>query len=277
MSTAEQSTVALEPEHADPFFYGWREVRRNGILVNVPLTREDMLHPQEGDHVTVNDPHVQLCIDLFVIITRLLKNTPGARVFHDMSVFWDVPGMKSSGPDFTVVFNRQKSDCPSSFDVAEEGVRPSLLIEVTSPATCSADLNEKVQIYAQAGVPFYAIIDIVPRRNVTIPRLIGYQLVGGEYQHTNPHEPDRLWLESLQIWLRIVDGEVVCEDAQGQRLLGHEELHEELEEVQAELEETQSERDAALQQLATLQAQLAEEAQRVRELEEKLRGRRDSN
>ena len=71
MSTAEHSTVALEPDLADPFFYGWREVRRNGVLVNVPLTREDMLHPQEGDHVTVNDPHVQLCTDLFVIITRL--------------------------------------------------------------------------------------------------------------------------------------------------------------------------------------------------------------
>jgi len=286
MSTAEQSTLALEPDHADPYFYGWREVRENGVLVNVPLTREDMLHPQEGDHVTVNDPHVQLCIDLYVIIRGVLKDIPGAWVFHDMSVFWDVPGMKSNGPDFTVVLNRRKSDSPSSFDVAEEGVRPALLIEVTSPSTCSGDLVEKVQMYAQAGVPFYAIIDIVPRRNVTIPRLIGYRLVDGEYEHVNPDEFDRLWLESLQIWLRIVDGDVVCEDARGQRLLGHEELRDELEGVQADLQETQSDlretrsaRDAALNQLAEIQAQRAAEAataeQRIRELEEKLRQQQD--
>jgi len=288
MSAAEQSTVALELEHADPFFYGWPEVWRNGVLENVPLTREDMLHPQEGDRVRSNESHVLLCIDLFVIITRCLKKIPGARVFHNLSVSWDVPGMKSNGPDLTVVLNRRKTDRPNSFDVAVEGVRPSLLVEVTSPATYSGDLIDKVAMYAQAGVPFYAIIDIVPRRNLTIPRLIGYRLVDGKYQRINPDEVDRLWLEPLNIWLRIFDGEVVCEDAQGQQLLSPAKLYEKLKKAQADLQEsrsslqeTQSERDAALTQLAELQSQLAAEkaaaAQRIRELEEKLRQQPDSN
>src|SRR6476659_6408684 len=50
------------PTEADPFFYGWRDVwQANGhggkTLVRLPLTEEDILHPQEGDFVVQNTPH----------------------------------------------------------------------------------------------------------------------------------------------------------------------------------------------------------------------------
>ena len=40
----------------DPFRFGWRyvqQIRANGskVSVQVPLTLDDVLHPQEGDHI----------------------------------------------------------------------------------------------------------------------------------------------------------------------------------------------------------------------------------
>lgn len=65
MSTA-QPTTFPEPEIPpdDPFFLGRRYVDHGTYVEEVPLTLEDVLHPQEEDRVTVNDPHVALCFYL---------------------------------------------------------------------------------------------------------------------------------------------------------------------------------------------------------------------
>ena len=56
-------------------------------------------------------------------------------------------------------------------------VRPTLVIEVTSPATRTIDLVEKAQDYAAAGVPEYWVVD-PERREVALHRLVGEEYEG---------------------------------------------------------------------------------------------------
>lgn len=56
------------------------------------------------------------------------------------------------------------------------GGPPDLVVEVLSPSTAYADLNDKVIEYAQAGIPEYWVAD------VETPRLQQFVLVGAAYE-----------------------------------------------------------------------------------------------
>ncbi|NJN68767.1 MAG: Uma2 family endonuclease, partial [Chloroflexaceae bacterium] len=55
----------------DPFRYGWRYVcrRSNGReeWERVPLTEEDVLHPQMEDHIVQSDTHYRICHYLYTV------------------------------------------------------------------------------------------------------------------------------------------------------------------------------------------------------------------
>ena len=63
MSTVSTSRPPKQPPgEPDPFRYGWRFVRvtrPDGVeeLDQVPLTLEDVLHPEEGDFIVQSNPH----------------------------------------------------------------------------------------------------------------------------------------------------------------------------------------------------------------------------
>ena len=62
MSTVEQVARSLRGTEADPFRYGWRyrpHERPDGKIEyeQVPLTLEDVLHPQMGDVMPKNTAH----------------------------------------------------------------------------------------------------------------------------------------------------------------------------------------------------------------------------
>ena len=52
----------------------------------------------------------------------------------------------------------------ATLDVAAEGARPALVVEVTSPSTRENDLGTKPDFYHRAGVPLYVIADVAGRR-----------------------------------------------------------------------------------------------------------------
>ena len=205
---------------ADPFRYGWRYLQReaeDGSLVfeQVPLTLEDVLHPQEGDQVTHSEAHERRSRYLCDVLEAQLAHDPAAVVLQDVRVAWDVPGLKAHGPDIAVILGVRERKNWSTFDVAEEGVRPALIIEVTSPETAVLDRSAKLDEYELAGVPLYVLVDTVPRRRQPALRLLGYQLVADSYQALAPDERGRLWLAPVRLWLGVEGDEIVCYDEDG--------------------------------------------------------------
>src|SRR5580692_5941005 len=103
MSTVHQPRVPLPPPD-DPFFYGWRDVYRKDehgrrVHEQIPLTREDVLHPQEGDHVMNGSPHDEDCIYLTNVCKARVTDQPNAAVLHDVGVYWDITELGHHSPD----------------------------------------------------------------------------------------------------------------------------------------------------------------------------------
>lgn len=208
---------------ADPFRYGWRyrqSVDVHGVLVieQIPLTVEDLLHPQEGDQGTHRAEHQRRRRYLCDVFEGQLRHDPTAVILDDVRVAWDVPDLGAHGPDIAVILGVRERKNWSTFDVAQEGVRPALLIEITSPETASIDRSVKLEEYEVAGVPLYVIIDGVSRRQDTALRILAYELTPIGYRPASTNERGWFWIAPVRLWLGITDGELACFAEAGQRL-----------------------------------------------------------
>lgn len=215
---AASSAPPIAPETTDPYRYGWRVVAQpqaDGTVqrVTVPLTLEDLLHPEEDDEVTHAEPHERRCVYLYDVFRAQVAGAAGVAVLKDVRIAWDVPNLRPHGPDLMVIPDVREPRAWSTFDVTAEGTRPALIVEVTSPATASLDLGDKLRHYDQARVPLYIIVD---GADEAMPlRLFGFERVGGRYRGLAPDEQGRLWLAPVRVWLSIVDEELACFDESG--------------------------------------------------------------
>lgn len=90
------------------------------------------------------------------------------------------------------------------FDVAKEGARPALVIEVTSPTTRINDVVKRVDYYRRAMVPLYVIADVLKEDgNERLIELIGHQLTARRYKLVKPDARGRIWLDPLRLWLGL--------------------------------------------------------------------------
>ena len=250
----------------DPFRYGWRYVLRPTPddphhFEQVPLTLEDVLHPEEGDQVLCNYDHQRRVRYLADVFLARVADRSDAVVLNDVRIAWDAPGLKAHGPDIMVIFGVRRIRNWSTFDVAQEGARPTLIVEVTSPETRALDLEIKVTHYARAGGPLYVIVDAYEQRGEARLRVLGYELADGEYRPLVPNAEGWLWLAPLKVWIGVQENEVYCFDAQGWRIGDYAELMT----VVIEAEERAAEAWAAAK--AEARARLEAEAQARREAE----------
>jgi Uma2 family endonuclease len=246
---------------ADPYRYGWRYVRRDQadgtyVMEQAPLTLEDVLHTQEGDQVTHSDAHQRRRRYLVNVLEAQLAGDPTAVVLDDVRVAWDHPDLKPHGPDIAVILGVRARKNWSTFDVAAEGVRPALIIEITSPETASIDRSNKLEEYDLAGVPLYVIVDTVMLRKEPALRLLAYTQTPNGYQVLPPDERGWIWLAPVRTWLGVEQHEIVCYDETGQPIGDYRALAEAL------TAETQARAEAERR------AETAEE--RIRELEAEL-------
>jgi Uma2 family endonuclease len=252
----------------------------------VPLTLADVLHPEYGDVHVLSKPHNIDCEYLHSVSAARLADDPTAVVLADTGIYWGITRLKHHSPDIAVILGVKQQKDWETFHVALEGVRPVLIIEVTSPRTRSNDLKKKVNHYARAGVLYYVIADAEEgkgkRRRL---RLLAYQLVGGVYQDMKPDPQGRVWLEPLGLWL----GVTINEQTGGDRLAlfdprtGHEigdytAISRRLEAAEAEAqtakqrEQTAKRREQAQRERAEAEAKARAQAeQRLRRAEAELR------
>src|SRR5262249_39142963 len=146
------------PPKSDPFRYGWRYVKRkhsNGSETHeqVPLTLEDILHPEEEDFRVHTDAHNDDCAYLKYVVRPQLP--PDGVVLSDCRVWWGVAGLRAHGPDLAVFRGVRQWRDWGTFYVDRERARAILAMEITSPHTRATDLVTKVDHYYRAGVPQY--------------------------------------------------------------------------------------------------------------------------
>ena len=256
---------------AVPYRYGWRYVRRDWpdggtTIEQVPLTLEDVLHPQEGDQVTESEPHERRRRYLADVLTAQLAGDPTAVVLSDVLVVWDVAGLRPHGPDIGVILGVRERKPWRSFNVAAEGVRPALIIELTSPETPDLVRSRKLEHYEQAGVAQYVIVDAVRGEHFVTPRLLGYRLGPGGYQGQALDERGRLWLEAARTWLGVEGGEIVCYDEADRALGDYRALATALAGEQAARAEAEQRATAEAEARAALEARLRAAEEELRRL-----------
>ena len=274
------------PEDDDPFRYGWRYVRTpqpDGTvrIEEVPLRKEDLLYPEEEDFVVQKPPHSRDSIYLATALDTFYAADGSVVVLFDCRVDWGgVGGVRPLGPDVTVLFDVHEWREQGTFRIAEEGGRPVLVIEVSSPNTWVNDVGPKIDLYYRAGVQRYVIVDRGPKGEDPV-QLTGYERGPDWWERLLPDAQGRLSLAPLPLLIGVEDDRPWVYDARsGERLLGHTEL------VQARAEEAQAraaaEARAREETLARAAAETRarEEAQaraaleeRLRQLEEELRRR----
>ncbi|MGB0384589.1 MAG: Uma2 family endonuclease [Ardenticatenaceae bacterium] len=263
IAIAPMQLVPSEPsQEPDPYVYGWREVCRTlpsgeRVWEQIPLTLEDALHPQIGDFRVHSDQHERICTYLHYVLDGQVAHDPNAFVVHDLRTSWADPDLKPVGPDIAVIFNVRKRQDWSTFDTKKEGTIPTLVIEVTSPKTRSADLNEKVSMYEQAGVPLYVVVDRAKGKKRTKRRLIGYELTPIGYVRMKTNELGWLWLEPVKLWLAFRGGGVVCFDEFGNVIADYKTVTDQRDEArrQAAIAKAKAQAEAQARAIAEAQAQ----------------------
>jgi Uma2 family endonuclease len=207
---------------ADPFAIGWRDVpclQPDGSTVwkQIPLTLEDALHPQEDDKIMTNTVHNRDWIYLRDVIQSRAAGDATALVLSDTKVLWE-DGVHHS-PDVAVIFGvKDPERIVGQFDVAAEGVRPRLIVEVVSPNTRVNDVEKKFAAYHHYRVPLYVIVDREGEEGP--PRLLGYERTPRRYRPMPLEDDGRLWLEPVGLYLGVRDDRVVAYDGETDRELG---------------------------------------------------------
>lgn len=252
------------PELPNPFRFGWREVQQIGPdgskrWVLVPLTAEEALHPQEGDHIAENSQQARDRTYLYDVLTGCLADNPHAVVFTDLSINWGVPGLGNHMPDISVFDGVRDPRHRNwrTFRVAAEGAQSVLVIEIVSPDAHDRRVRDndvviKVREYYRAGVPLYVIVD--QERPDGPRRVIGYRRGARKYARLRPDAQGRLLLAPVRLWLGLRDERAVCWDA--------------------DTGEEMSDWRTTAQTLRETQAELAAAQARIRELEAQARRRR---
>ncbi|MCS6850388.1 MAG: Uma2 family endonuclease [Gemmataceae bacterium] len=287
-----QTQTPPKPSPLDKFPYGWRYVPRTtpeGKIEfdQVPLTLEDALHPEPDDVMVNNTAHARDRAYLVGVFEARLAEDEHALVLDDVLVVWDVPELRQHSPDVSVIFGvRDKHKEYATFNVAQEGVGPELIIEVVSPNTRINDVETKVQHYHRARVPYYVIVD---REQMEGPvTLIGYVWRPEGYARMPLDDRGWLWLEPVKLWLGTAGNCVVCYDETGTEIADYVGLSGRLADMESILgDEAEARRRAEEAAAAEAQARAAAEARaraeaearaaaeaRVRELEAELRRRR---
>lgn len=214
----------------------------------MPLTAEDLLDPQVGDHVTQNSWHVSTAHQLFGILLSRYESRPGVLVTSDLKIFWGIPGLQNPSPDLAVIPGvRDRNRFRRSFRVKEEEARPVLAVELVSdePEHQSADHDKKVEIYQRAGVPEYLVID--PPSNLKDCQVTGYRLnPAGSYEPIPPDPRGRILSRTTGLWFAPAGRTVDLIDAEtGERLLTDREARK----LACELEEENARLRAELERL----------------------------
>jgi Uma2 family endonuclease len=275
MSTIIETARKVTPPPPDnPWYYGYRDVNRtmpDGKIKHerIPLTLEDTLHPQEGDCIMESNLHEILLTYLATVFRWRTSADPGALILSDTGVYWDDPSLDYThhSPDISVIFGiKNRKPFYRSFHVGEEGVRPSLIIELVSPNNRENEVDTKVKDYHELEIPMYVIAD---NEGLQDPwKLIGYRWRPDEYIPIPTDVHGRIWLEALDLWIGVDGLRIICYDRNGAEIGDYTAIAKQLDSTRREAEAEKQRAEAEKRRAETAEAKLKaleEEVARLRE------------
>jgi Uma2 family endonuclease len=260
----------IPPESVDPgpWVHRWvdgPDGRRE--LQETHLTPEYFLDPQIGDQMVQGSLHAAVTLSVFELLKRRFISREDVLVTSDVKLLWETQDVRRPVPDVMVIEGiRDRERNRPSFRVAEERVRPSLVIEVVSPADekiRQTDHVDKAALYAQEEIPEYLLLDL-PRDDDEDDeplRWTGYRLdAQGRYQKIEPDPQGRIYSQTTGLWFGLSPGgrQVWLTDAvTGERLLTPEEEESARRAAESRVEQEADARRAAESEVARLRAEIA--------------------
>jgi hypothetical protein len=166
--TTPQTPAAPVAPPADPerYRYGWRYVKRKlddgrETIEEVPLSLEDVLHPQEDDVIPENTVHEPERGYLTWSFRGRLDRIPSGQVLSDCLLDFNVAGVRPLSPDVSVIEGVNTLPLPQlgTYRFADLGGRCLLAVEIASPHTRENDVDRKPELFHRCGVQQYVLID----------------------------------------------------------------------------------------------------------------------
>jgi colicin import membrane protein len=196
-----------EPDD-DPYRYGWRFVRvknPDGSFreEQVPLAENDLLFPRTGDFIVQSQGHIQDVAYLFSVFGSQVAGDPSAAVISDCRVNFNLPKVKALGPDVSLFLGVKRQQDWATFNVAAEGAKPALVVEITSESTRKNDLGIKVEYYHRAKVPFYLVVDATRPKGIRHLTLIGHRYTPQGYERIEPDARGKIYLDSVDLYVGV--------------------------------------------------------------------------
>jgi Uma2 family endonuclease len=243
------TTDGVETDMPEDFPYGWRYVKVPGQdePAQVPLTLEDVLHPQLGDVITERIHHNDERDYLKTAFRSRALGPPAVFVSSDLLTDFGVAGVRAMSPD-TAVFvglDAVPEGMTGLLELGVTGGRCALAAEVVSPDTRDNDVVHKHLLYHRVRVENYVIVDRWSRRE---PRVLsGYRWTPGGYEPIPLDEQGRLLVPVVNLLLRIdADDRLICEDPEtGEEVGSYQRLHGDL----AAMHLRDAEREQAMEDL----------------------------
>ena len=210
-------------------------------MAAIPL-RQDIHYPEsDGKPMGETEIHIREIIYLFEALDEHLRGVPEVYVGADMLLYYveGNPG-KFVVPDVFVTRGVPRGE-RRTYKLWEEGLPPSLIVEVTSDSTRNEDIFRKKALYEQLGVEEYILYD--PLQDYLRPPLQGFRLVEGHYQPIPTGADGAILSQTTGVTLRIEErGIRALHTATGEPILSNEEVRAELAKLRAELDRLRVER-----------------------------------
>ena len=181
----------------------------------------------------------------------------------NLSIYYSRQQLKNRdfrGPDFFLVKNTEKRPRASWVIWEEDGKYPNLIIELLSDSTAKVDRGLKKELYqTRFRTPEYFWF------SPNTLELVGWRLVGNEYESISPSENGWYWSQELGLYLGVLENRLRYFTVEGRLILTPEEANlEEIRKAEAERRKAEAER-----QKAESERQKAESEQRKAESEQR--------
>lgn len=142
----------------DPYRYGYRWGEEPGEMI--PLTYEDLLDPQEGDHVSDDSLNGKLILYFSHFLERQFAGEDDVLTGSDFKLRFGEEG-KGPAPDAFVLRGvRDPGRRRSSFWIGREPGELVLAVEIVSRNYKNKDYKDSKAVYEREKVPEYILIEL---------------------------------------------------------------------------------------------------------------------